>query len=693
MSLRDIPLKHCYDSDEDDILNDFYIPALENSLEYHRLAGFFSSTSLAIAARGIQGLVKNNGKMRLVTGIVLSKEDIEAIREGIENPEKVIEDMMIRDLDEIEDKFVKDHVQALAWLVANKKLEIKVAISLDESNLPLDREAAERTGIFHQKIGILKDNEGNIISFSGSENETMSSWQNNIEEFKVFRSWVEAERQYLEADLKKFNKFWNGVARRTKVIDIPIAIKEKLIKLAPKDFNELKLDIWAKRKRPIQLRDYQKTAIDEWFKNNKRGIFEMATGTGKTFTALGCLDRLLDEEKKLVTVIACPSNHLVNQWNEEISKFGFEIDRIIADSTNPNWREQLVDYLMDIKIGLKDKLIVLTTHDTFPKDDFTNIIKKTSTKLFLIVDEVHGIGAPIRRKGLIENYVFRLGLSATPKRWLDLEGTEYIFDYFGDVVFSFPLKKAIEKKFLVPYEYHPIFVELTTNELKEYVRGTARIAKAYQFSDDEKKKDYLKRLLIKRREIVKNAINKYHALKELLEKLDNPSHCIIYCSSRKQMKGVRRILQELNILDYHDFTMNEETKPLKELNGLSEREDILRKFAEGKYSILLAMKCLDEGVDIPQARIGVLMASSGNPREYIQRRGRLLRRYPGKDKAIIYDIVVGVPLDNIPPELLNIEKKIFYKELERYLEFAEIALNRIECLEIVRKVMDTYGEI
>ncbi len=691
MSLKDVHLKHCYDSDEDDILNDFYIPALENACKYYRLAGFFNSKSLAIAARGIQGLVKNNGEMKLVTGAILSKEDVEAIREGIEDPEKAIEKMMIKDLDEIEDKFVKDHVRALGWLVANKKLEIKIAIPVDDSNLPLDMESAERSGIFHQKIGILEDEEGNVVSFSGSENETATSWQNNIEEFKVFRSWIEAERQYLEADLKRFYKFWNGTATRTKIFDIPEAIREKLIKIAPRDFDELNLDKWrTKWKKPIRLRDYQEEAIEKWIENDKKGIFEMATGTGKTFTALGCLDRILKEEKKLVTVIACPYSHLIHQWDKEIDKFNLRIDRIIADSSNPKWKRELADYLLDIKIGLRDRLIVLTTHDTFPKEDFIKIIKTSTAKLFLIVDEVHGIGAPIRKNGLIEDYIYRLGLSATPRRWLDLEGTEYIFRYFGKTVFSFPLKKAIDKGFLVPYEYHPVFVDLEPDEMERYKILTNKIAKMYSRStDDEKKKEILSMLLINRRKIIREARKKYDALREILESLGDISHCIIYCSEN-QINNVKRLLLEMKMLDFHTFTMEEGTKPLKELGGLSEREDILKKFEEGKYSILLAIKCLDEGVDIPPAKIGIIMSSSGNPRQYIQRRGRLLRKYPNKRKAIIYDIIVGVPTEDLPQELIDIEKRVFYKELERYKEFAESSLNSLECINKVKKIMDRF---
>lgn len=696
MGLKNITLKHYYDSDEDDILNDFYIPALKESCVYYRLAGFFSSSSLAAAARGIKGLIENDGEMKLITGAVLSKQDIEAIKKGIERPEEVIERVAIKSLDEIEDEFVRDHVRALSWMVAQKKLDIKIAIVVDDEGIPVDKENINQRGIFHQKVGIFEDAEGNKLSFSGSDNESATAWKNNIEEFKVFRSWISAEGPYLEADLKRFKKFWYGNALRARVIDIPTAVREKLVKMAPSNIKELDLDRWKQTKKII-FRPYQKTAIERWIDSNKKGIFEMATGTGKTFTALGCLDRVLKEEKRLVAVIVCPYNHLIKQWSKEIDKFGLKIDKIIADSSNPKWKNELADYLLDIKSEIRDKIVVLTTHDTFPRDDFTKIIRLSPVNLFLIVDEVHGIGSPIRKTGLIEDYKYRLGLSATPKRWLDDEGTEYIFEYFGEVVYGFSLKDAINtinpdsgETYLTPYIYKPYFIELSEDEILEYERETKKIARSYYRTKNEKeKRNLFSLLLIKRQKIIVNAANKFKALSEILNKMDKVSHCLIYCSP-KQIDKVQEILNERNIVQ-HKFTLEEGTKPEDRYGGISEREFILKKFAEGNYQALVAMKCLDEGVDIPPARTAIILASSGNPRQYIQRRGRILRNYPGKDYAIIYDIIVAPPFsDDVDEEIWELERKIIKKELKRYKEFAYLALNKMECLNKIENLERKY---
>jgi len=267
MSLRDVYIKRSYSSDSNDVLQDFYIPILSNSVEYCRLAGFFSSTSLAIAARGILGLIKIGGVMKMVICPKLTKEDLNAIMEAKENPEKYIENKMIDELEKLEDEFVRDHVYALGWLVAHKKLEIKVAIVHDEEGNLLSYDEIQSSGIFHQKVGILKDKDENIVTFSGSVNETAAGWLENIEEFKVFRGWIDAEKEYVDADIKKFESFWNGTSKRVKTINIPKAVKEKLITLAPRDLNSINLDKWYKsymhKREKIELYPYQKEAIHQ----------------------------------------------------------------------------------------------------------------------------------------------------------------------------------------------------------------------------------------------------------------------------------------------------------------------------------------------------------------------------------------------------------------------------------------------
>jgi len=705
VDLKSICLKKTYSSDFDDILNDFYIPALKQSSEYQRLAGFFSSTSLAVSARGVLGFIKNGGIMKLIVSPRLSRDDLDIIINSDQAKEKIFEQRLLENLDQLEDDFARDHISALGWMVANERLKIKVAVPKSMSGIPLLYEDAERSGIFHQKVGILRDSYGNTISFSGSVNETASGWMENIEEFKVFRGWDPSEDKYVQEDIKKFNRFWENLSWRVSVIDVPRAVEERLISIAPNDIDSIGLEKYykvSKRRGRMELYKHQKDAVDSWLNNDMRGIFAMATGTGKTFAALGCLDRTSRIYERLLTVIACPYQHLVQQWKREIDRFGINYDQlIIADGSNRRWRDILADGLMNISLGQKNKVVVITTHSTLISKDFLGIIRahKTNFRNLLIADEVHGLGAQKSRLGLIYEYDLRLGLSATPKRWLDISGTNAIYDFFNGEVFQFGLKDAINQinpstgeTYLVPYRYIPRFAFLNSEELEDYYDKTKRIARMVgKVTKEEDNEKYLELLLFARADIIKNAYQKYEVLENIFNEM-NPSikWTIVYCSP-KQIDKVMSIVNKLRIIG-HRFTMEEGTTPTEEYNGLTERDFLLEGFGEGKYQTLVAMKCLDEGVDVPPARVAILMASSGNPLEYIQRIGRILRRYPGKNEATIYDIVVLPPLEEISPELKAIEQRIIRKELNRYEEIAKAAINNAEALAIIYETLEALRE-
>jgi superfamily II DNA or RNA helicase len=701
MSLKDLCLKNSYDSESDDILEDFYIPALTNVTNYKRLAGYFSSTTLAVSAMGMSEFIINGGHMSLICCARLNKDDVDAIKEGYNSPEDILEKAFINDIKDLDDEFFKDHTLALAWMVANDMIDIKIAIVCDHNGDPVEEEIVEESGIFHLKVGIMEDCEGNKISFSGSTNETAGGWVENIEEFKVFRSWITSENEYLISDEKKFEKFTSGNSKRVVVIDIPLAIKEELVRIAPRDIEEINLKKWQNKRSSvsgttIKLYDYQEDAVTNWINNEYKGIFEMATATGKTFPSLEIVKRVSEIEKRFVTVVVCPSDHLVKQWQENTIIYGLSVDIIVADGSNIGWKDKLTDCLYDIKNGVKEKVMVLTTYATFQKEDFVNIIKIPNVRMLLIADEVHWTGAPKTRNGLIEEYSFRLGLSATPKRYFDEEGTEKIFEYFGGVVYKFSFEDAIHKinpatglTFLAQYEYRPLFIDLTEEEHSKYEKETKKIAKLYyKVKDNEEKAQSLLLLNNNRANIIKNAHNKYNALSKILDEIGQEiKHCLVYVLS-EQMDNVQDVFLERNIIE-HKFTMKEDTKPEEKYGGLSERQFLLKQFTDTIYQVLIAMRCLDEGVDIPSARMAILMASSGNPREHIQRIGRVLRNYPGKDNAIIYDIIVVPPISMIC-EVSELEKKILIKEMMRYKEFAYNATNRHQCLEAIGKIEDRY---
>ena len=679
MSLNKVNIKIKYDSDEDNLLDDFYIPVLSESTEYFRLSGFFNSSSLAVSACGLENFIKHGGKMKLISSVIFSEEDLTRINEAEENPLKIIEENFINDFNNISSEFVKDHLAALGWMIANGFLEIKVAYPKDLNSL------------FHPKVGILKDIDGNTVSFSGSDNETRSGWLNNIEEFKVFASWKSGHSEIIDSDINSFYKYWNNNANKVNVIEIPKAIKRDLIKLAPKDLDNLNFhqlpnyeggDSITKDER--KLRFYQQEALDSWFDNDCRGIFELATGTGKTFTALKCLEKLYKKED-VVCVIACPLIYLVEQWEKDVKKFPIFENVYKIYGSNPNWKKELNDFIFDLDLGLSDDGVIITTHNTFSNDDFKNILSKIDKKLCLVVDEMHHVGAEKFSQGLTNlNYVYRLGLSATPSVYMNDDATDFLMDYFGGIVASFTIQDALTnidpetgEYYLCEYNYYPIRVMLNNKEMEEYNKLSNRIRIQY-FKDNDDSEGLLVRLLNQRRQILKNAADKDDKLREILNRYDDLDHLIIF-TTYHQKDRVLKILGEENVSPKHEFTSNVSAKHIKEI-GMSEREVLIDKFDKGKLKALVAIKCLDEGVDVPSADKVIIMSSSTNPMEYVQRRGRVLRKFPGKKIATIFDMVV-LPDD----DGLEITRTIRDAEIKRLYDFIESAKNKLECYSILEE--------
>lgn len=692
MNFKKLKIKPAYDSREDDVVNSFYIPVLSHAKEYYRLCGFFSSSSLAVAAKGISKLIKNNGKMRIVASPKLSKEDIKAIVEGHKQIEKVIEERLLTELSDFENEIVKDHVRALAWMVAHKKLEIKVAVTKSSEGVPLDHQVLDKRGIFHQKVGILKDSEGNMLSFSGSINETATGWLENIEEFKVFRDWMDGEISYLSNDVEKFKKYWLGEGKRTETISIPLAVEKKLIQIAPPNISELKLVENFQKRVPIfeapklMLRDYQQKAMQSWLSNDYKGILEMATGTGKTYVGIKCIEDLFKKRGKLAVIVTVPTIHLINQWKRKLEEFGYRGVKIFGSFSQ--WEKRMMTEIDDFKLGYLPLSILITTHDTFCSQNFVDAVSSLENEeVLLLADEVHGIGAPQRSTGLLETYKCRLGLSATPERWFDETGTKILENFFGEVVFRYPIKDAIRDGWLSPYEYYPIFIELEDDEFNKYVKATKKIARLYHsLKDDKKKEEIITNFLISRRNILKNAGRKLGEFEKLVSQISEEGefhHCLVYCSSDspRQIRNAQEILNRLGVLQ-HKFTAMESAQ---------EREKILQLFKSKKYQTLVAMKCLDEGVDIPSTRIAIILSSTTNPREFIQRRGRILRRVIGK-KAIVYDFIVVPTLYPDPTsEYYELERKIFKQELRRYLEFASASLNSGFAYEKINSLREKFN--
>jgi len=695
MNFTNIDIKNFYESGIDDVVSDFYVPVLSVAVRYDRIAGFFSSSSLAVAARGMGKFIKNGGLMRMIASPILNVKDAKIIKELVNNPSLLTSKELGLDLSIIEDEFEANHVKALGWMLAHGKLKMKLALVVQTET----SKGIVKTGLFHQKVGIMQDMEGNALSFSGSINESATAWLSNDEEFKVFKDWC-GSKEYFESDKQRFMDFWEGKRSNVKVFDLPEAVEKDLINYSS-DFD---VDVFVsnssmalqekalKFDTSIPLFSYQNDALLKWQNNSFRMLFEMATGTGKTRTAIAGVDYLLHHNRKLFVIIACPQNTLSVQWKGELEKLAVHPElTAVIDGTNHSWISDLQTMLLKINAGFANQAVVYTTHKTASSQKFLMTIGKNlgkDVRVLFVGDEVHWLGSKKLRAALSDRYDFRIGLSATPSRWFDDYGTAVLEAYFNNVHFEFTLKDALlnvnpltGKHFLVNYYYYVRHASMTAEEALEYKNLTSRIFKlSLRKNSRIEEKERLERLIEKRADIIKNAEKKYDELERILDELKehNALENIIIFVSPRQIDRVKDILMSKNIV-FHKLTQEEGTKVEERYGGISEREFVISKFKEGTYKVLVAIKCLDEGIDIPSANCGILMASSTNPREYVQRIGRIIRQDEGKSFAWLYDICV----DSIEMvgEYASLEKKIREKEQLRMREIAENAINSFDVLD------------
>lgn len=709
MSLKDINVKIEYRSLLHNIANDFYIPALDQAIGYDRAVGFFSSSILSNIAYGIDGLARNGGKIRLVTSPYLSDKDKDAIRKGYENRDEVIKKALLNELHEPQNYIEQEQLNLLANLISDGILDIKIAFTEDTT----------KVGMYHEKLGLIRDSEGNVIAFSGSMNESENALSANYETIDVFCSW-KSDRERIRVKENAFESIWNDSEPNIIVLDFP-EIKIEIINKykrenlnythPPIHYRELiKYSIsGAKVPEDFKFHDYQQKAIDNWVQHNYCGIFDMATGTGKTYTGLGAISKLnLDLKGHLAVVIVAPYQHLVEQWVEDIEKFGMKPIIGYSASSQKDWRKRLENAIRRQKLNVKDAefFCFICTNATYSSEFVQNAINNIRGDCLLVVDEAHNFGAINLRKLLNPIFNYRLALSATLDRHNDEEGTEALYSYFGDKCIEYTLEMAIENGFLTKYHYHPICVNLNDEELSEYYKLTKAIQQCMKKGKDGKFAliEQGKRLALKRARLVSAAENKLYALhQEILPFIDD-NHILVYCgaASMKDFHSDTYPVDEDEIRQIDAVTdllgnqLNMSVSQYTSKEDIEERQIIKDQFAEGKIlQALIAIKCLDEGVNIPSIKTAFILASTTNPKEYIQRRGRVLRLYEGKEYAEIYDFIT------LPQSLGNAYSTTDYElqmglglvrnELKRAFEFARLADNYVESDVKLQEIRDIYN--
>jgi superfamily II DNA or RNA helicase len=411
----------------------------------------------------------------------------------------------------------------------------------------------------------------------------------------------------------------------------------------------------------------------------------MATGTGKTITSLAAATSVYQEHGRLALIILVPYLHLLEQWKRNCDQFGF--DPILCSGEHGRWQIAVKSAIQDFNIGVKNHICVLAVHKTAATARFAAAISRLPKENILIVgDEAHGLGALHLRKALIDNASMRLGLSATPRRWFDDEGTDTIFSYFGPTCFEYTLDQAIGK-YLTPYEYFPQLVSLTGEETDHYEEITQKIVAIVSAAKHNPElRERLQKLLLQRARIISSAQQKLPALLRFLrcmldenrQRGDEVNGILIYCAPG----GHKEVLQKVAALGLrcHEFVHEV---------SLSEREKLLSQFDAGDIQVLVAIKCLDEGVDVPSTKTAFILASSTNPREFVQRRGRILRKAEGKDRAVIYDFIVAPPPER-QAQKLNADVAILKREMPRFVEFASSAMNQFNARSVVRDILDHF---
>jgi len=663
------------------------VPIFRISEKADCMMGFFSSEALSTIAPGLAAFINSSKfSFRLIISPFLRTEDREAIESGIRTPEDVakelIEPMLI----------TNDHLQlhtlkCLSYLIRVKRIEMKIALM--------------KRALFHPKAWIF-ENSGDIIAAHGSSNITLTGIKYNFEQITISKSWIDSTQGYIiEKFRNKFGRLWDNDEDGCYVISVPQAIRDKILRSYPSEHPPSEDEYELLYRKAIKSRDktspngepqsvifdfrfeipswidyesgafdHQGKAVDAWCSADHRGVLEMATGSGKTITAMICAYKAYEKNKPLLIVVAAPYIPLINQWCDEIGQFNVKTTNL-TKAGNSAGRLRLINQVKRrLRTGISDVEAVVVTHNTFCSDEFYKAISSFDCFRLLVADEAHNLGR-ISFIGNTPNYYeFRLALSATPVRQYDEEGTEAIFDFFGPVVYRFTLKEAIGKC-LVEYDYHVHPCHLSRTEMDQWYDLTEIIKKSAWRTEDDKPDDYLSKLYRDRRELLETIESKINMLSSLLDgfNLKDLRYTLIYGSDKapEQLEQINDLLRGRGVL-FHQLTS-------KETANREKTKNIIQSFQQGEIQILTAKRVLDEGVNIPQICQAFILASTTVERQWIQRRGRLLRTCSAieKNHSIIHDFIA------LPPDLkTGIDpdaRSLIRSELSRIHEFASLARN------------------
>lgn len=729
----------------------FFSDCLCNATRFDLKLGFFSTSAINVLSDGFAAFLYNGGRMRLIINDILSEQDKDIMNKASDGS-SIIPAIPLNDIANLKDTLSERNrhfFDCIAWLIRNNRIEIQVVKPKDSN------------GISHTKCGLFAD-ATNKVAFDGSCNFSRTALIENVESITAFCDWDSSSDKFRIEDVEDdflltFNGNDNSVeyldtsAIRTSITttfpdksimnlldeeakilsnsiisDYPITIRRALNRAKEKiektiqaiESNKVKtVDNNTIPRFPYLSgpRKYQITAFENWKNNNQKGLFAMATGTGKTLTALNCLFQIYNKSKYYKAIILVPTITLVEQWERECKKFNFR-NIIKVCSKYPQWRSEID------RIKLKEIIdpdtasyIIISTYSSFVRDNVFPLLNSFPKKRVLfIADEAHNMGSG-RILDKIEgiNYLRRIGLSATPERQYEEEVNQQIFNFFGsseNFTFEYSMQEAINNGFLCRYYYFPHIVRLTDEEMSEYMEISKKLAIIYNPNkkDFRKKDDTLKILLLKRKRIIHKAINKVETFRRIISERyserGNLKYTLVYVPEGNRVDDNHSDIydtfdtigddEETNHLIDHYTNIVREISPTttvkKFTSDSKDRDKILSEFEKGDLEVLTSMKCLDEGVDVPRSELAIFCASTGNPRQFIQRRGRILRTHRDKKYAYIHDLVV-VPEVNSASESYQMERNLLESELKRVRDFALMSENTDFTFQQLRYILEYYN--
>ena len=716
----------------------FFNDGLENSNEFDLQLGYFSSATISVLADGFATFISKGGKMRLVINHIVSTEDKNAISKGLKGG--FINCFDLTDFAQLRktfDEYTQQLFECLAFLIYNKRIDIRII------------KPRNKKGISHTKTGQFRDGDS-VTSFTGSANFTISGLFNNLEEIKIDRSdsLDVMTRKRIESQREEFDCIMDGTKRNIEYLSPENLISAIKTNYGDKDIEEL-LDVEAKLRKikhdkkvqelkrqdslvsepieeilpcfpfPSGPRDYQQLAFDNWKNNGQKGLFAMATGTGKTITSLNCLLEIYKRKGYYKAIILVPTITLVNQWEQECRKFRFS-NIIKVYSKNLVWRDEVERVHFNEKYK-SDKdpevsYIIISTYASYSREMVFNVLNGfDKRRVLMIADECHNMGSGSLVKRLKEiPYLRRIGLSATPERQFDENGNNKLRKFFGSeehYTYEYSMKEAIDKGVLCRYMYYPHIVKLTSDEMDAYLELSEKISRYFNYNtcSFDEQDEMLKRLLLARKRIIHKAVNKLAMFKEIIQKRfeekGNLKYSLIYVPEGNRpdyLDSADDFDHTEEIADDNDaeHLINQYTLAVTEIDrsvtvrkfvsGQQDREEILSDFAAGKLHVLTSMKCLDEGVDVPRSELAIFCSSTGNPRQFIQRRGRVLRTHKDKKMAELHDLVV-VPEVSPNSNSYRMEQSLLRGELARVNNFALLSENPSYSEMELRGVLDHYG--